>query len=131
MLKFLIRGLQAGLVVKLLADYRRATTDLLRIEATACYVRGVQLARLSALGLLQIVLMVGLLGLGVLMFHIGLFILLPWSMAAKALLGMILGGGYIAAGWVALRAAFQEQAWMDKSGVTELLRKASRRLPPS
>src|ERR1039457_3824580 len=89
MFKHLFKGLLASIVVKLLESYRRLSVQLLKIEAAKAYLHGVQMARLSALGLMGLGLVIGLICIGVVLIHVGLFILLPWSVAAKAVLGMI------------------------------------------
>ena len=104
-----------------LDNYRHLSLQLLKIEAAKCYLHGVRRARLSVIGLMWLGLMIGLIGVGVLLFHAGLFILLPWSVQTKAILGMILGSAYVAVGGVALHAAMDEKMWMEKSGVAEML----------
>ena len=124
MFKNLVKGILSALAIKLLDNYRRLSLQLLKIEAAKCYLRGVQMARLSAMGLMCMGLMIGLVCLGALLFHVGLFIVLPWCVEAKAVLGMVLGLVYIGIGGVALRAALDEKTWMDKSGATEMLKDA-------
>ena len=126
MFKDLIKGLLAGVAIKLLDNYRQLSLGLLKIEAAKGCLHGVQLARLSALGLLRAGLLIGLICLGVLLCHAGLFILLPWSAAAKAVFGMVLGLAYVAIGGVTLYRAMDEKTWMDKTGATELLAEALR-----
>jgi len=121
MFKDLIKGLLAGMAVKLLDNYRQLSLGLLKIEAAKGYLHGVQLARLSALGLLRAGLLIGLICLGVLLGHVSLFILLPWSVATKAVLGMVLGLAYVVIGGGALYRAMDEKTWMVKSGAAELL----------
>lgn len=121
MIGFLIKGLLAGFAVRLLNQYRQLTLDLLRIETAKCYLRGVQMARLSAMGLLGMGLMVGLVCVGAALFHAGLFILLPWSLKTKAAIGLLLGLFYVLAGALALRAALSERTWMKKSGAGRML----------
>jgi len=124
MFKPLIKGLLVGIAIKLLDNCRNLSLQLLKIEAAKAYLRGVQMARLSALGLLLMGLMIGLICLGVLLCHVGLFILLPWSLAAKAVLGMALGLVYVVIGAVALHAALDEKTWLEKSGANEMLEEA-------
>ena len=126
MFKYLIKGLLAGIAVKLLDNYRRLSVQLLRIEAAKCYLRGVQLARLSALGLMRMGLALGLICVGLLLVHAGLFILLPWTVEAKAILGVCLGLAYVVIGGVTLHAAMDEKTWMKKSGVVAMLERATR-----
>ena len=127
MLKNLINGFLASVAIKLLDNYRQLSLRLLKIEATKSYVHGVRLARLSALGLLGMGLLIGLICLGVLLFHVGLFLLLPWSLAAKAVLGMVLGLTYAGIGGGALYAALDEKVWMKKSGAAGMLAEATGR----
>ena len=61
---------------------------------------------------------------GVLLLHAGLFILLPWTVEAKAVLGMFLGLAYVVIGGVALHVAMDEKTWMEKSGAAEMLEEA-------
>jgi len=86
----------------------------------------VQLARLSAIGLMRMGLVIGLICVGVFLFHAGLFILLPWTVETKAVISIFLGLAYVAIGYVALRAAMDEKTWMEKSGVAEMLEEATR-----
>ena len=124
MFKNLAKGLLAGVALKLLDMSRRLSINLIKIEATKCYVHGVQAARTGVLGLLLMGLVIGLISIGVLLFHAGLFVLLPWSIEAKAILGMLLGLAYVAIGYFVLRAALDEGTWMEKSGAAKLLEKA-------
>jgi hypothetical protein len=126
MFKYLIKGLLAGTAIKLLNNWRRLSIHLLEIEAAKGYLHGVRMARLSAIGLMRMGLVISLVGIGVLLFHAGLFILLPWTVETKAVLGMFLGLAYAVIGYVALRAAMDEKMWMEKSGVAEMLEEATR-----
>jgi hypothetical protein len=128
MFKHLIKGFLAGIATTLLENYRQLTIQLLKIEAAKAYLHGVQVARWSALGLIGMGLVIGLICCGVLLFHVGLFMLLPWSIEAKAVLAMVLGLAYIAIGWFALHAAMNEKTWMEKSGAAGMLEEAIR--PP-
>jgi hypothetical protein len=125
MFKYLIKGLLAGIVVRLLEHYRRLSVELLKIEAAKCYLHGVQMARRSAIGLVWVGLLTGLICVGGLLLHAGLFILLPWPLETKAVVALCLGVGYMATGGVALHAAMDEEMWMKKSGAVELLKEAT------
>ena len=124
MFKYLTRGLLAGIAVRLLDNCRHLSIQVLKIEAAQCYLHGIQMARLSAIGLMQMGLVVVLIGVGVLLFHAGLFILLPWTAETKAVLSVFLGLAYMAIGCVALHVAMDEKTWMEKSGATEMLEEA-------
>ena len=124
MFNYLLKGVLAASAVTLLENYRQLSVHMLKIEAAKSYLHGVQMARQSALGLLEMGLLIGLVSLGALLFHVGLFMLLPWSVKAKALLVMFLGLAYVAAGVVAMRKAMSERVWMEKSGAAKLVRTA-------
>jgi hypothetical protein len=125
MFKYLIKGILSAIAIKLLDNYRRLSIRLLKIVAAKAYLHCVQMARLSAMGLMWMGLKIGLICVGVLLFHAGLFILLPWTMEAKALLGMFLGLAYVVIGGVALCASMDEKKWMEKSGAAEMLKEAT------
>jgi hypothetical protein len=121
MFKYLTKGLLAGIAIHLLDNCRHLSVQVLKVEVAKCYLHGVQMARLSAIGLMRMGLVIVLSGVGVLLFHAGLFILLPWTVETKAVLSMFLGLAYVAVGCVALHAAMDEETWMEKSGVAEML----------
>lgn len=125
MFDYLLKGVLSAMALKLLDNYRCLSMRLLKIEAAKSYLHGVRMARTSTIGLMLMGLMVGLICLGVLLFHVGLFILLPWTLTTKAVVGMFLGVAYAVAGGVALRAAMNEKTWMEKSGAAEMLRDAT------
>ena len=124
MLKHLFKGVLAGMAIKLLDNYRCLSLQLLKIESATCYLRGVAMARRSAIGLIRMGLLTVLIGLGLLLLHAGLFILLPWSVQAKAILGICLGIGYVLLGGWGLWRAMDAKAWMIKSGAIELMEDA-------
>ena len=131
MFMHLLKGLLAGFAVKLLENYRQLSVQLLKIETAKACVQGVQLARRSTLALLQLAALLGLIALGVVLCHVGLFILLPWSLTTKAVLALILGALYALAGGLLLRAAMTEQAWLEKSGAAKMTREALRPTDPT
>jgi hypothetical protein len=124
MFQYLTKGLLAGIAIKLLDNCRHLSIQMLKIEAAQCYLHGVQMARLSAIGLMRIGLVIAFIGVGLLLFHAGLFLLLPWTVEVKAVLGMSLGFAYVAIGCVVLHAVMNEKTWMEKSGATEMLEEA-------
>lgn len=129
MFKYLIKGVLAGITIKLLDNFRRLSTKVLRIEATKFYLYGVQMARLSAIGLMRMGLLIALIGIGALLFHGGLLILLPWSVESKAVFALFLGLTYAAIGYFSLHAVMNEKTWMKESGVTAMLKEATEHPP--
>ena len=118
----LFKGILSAIALKLLDNYRALSMQLLKIEAAKAYLHGVKAARLSALGLMWMGLVIGLICIGLVLLHIGLFILLPWTIETKAILGMVLGAVYVVGGGLLLREAMDEKRWMEKSGATKMLR---------
>lgn len=125
MFKYVIKGLLAGITIKLMDNWRRLSLQLLKIEAAKLYLHGVRMARWSAISLLRIGLAIGLIGVGALLFHAGLFILLPWTVASKAILGLLLGLAYVGIGYAVLHAAINEKTWLEKSHVAEMIKEAT------
>ena len=117
----LLKGLLAGFAVKVLENYRQLSVQLLKIETAKACVQGVQLARLSTLALLRLSALLGLIALGVVLCHVGVFLLLPWSLTAKAVLALILGVLYALAGGLLLRISMTEKTWLERSGANGLL----------
>jgi ABC-type proline/glycine betaine transport system permease subunit len=127
MFKDLTKGFLVGIAIHMLDKSRYLSVQLLKIEAAKFCLHGLRIARSSALGLMRLGLLIGLIGLGMVLFHAGLFILLPWTLAVRAALAMLLGLVYVAIGSIMLHLAMAEKTWMDNSGVTELLEKATGR----
>jgi hypothetical protein len=125
MFKYMIKGILAGITVKLLDNWRRLSVQLLKIEAAKFYLHCVQMARWSAISLMRMGLAIGLIGVGTLLFHAGLFILLPWTVESKAVLGLFLGMAYVAIGYGALHASINEKTWIEKSRVAEMLKEST------
>lgn len=121
MIKSLFKGILSSIAVKILTDYRQLSIQLLRAEAAKSYLHGVRAARLLTICRIRAALLISLVLLGALLFHAGLFVLLPWSLKAKAFLGMCLGLGYVIGGGFLLRAITDETVWMEQSGAAQML----------
>lgn len=117
----LFKGVVSAVALRILVNYQHLSIRMLKIEAAKSYLHGVRLARLSALGLIRVVFVIGLIGGGVLLLHAGVFILLPWTVKAKAILGLVLGTAYVVTGVLLLRAAMDEKTWLQKSGSVKML----------
>ncbi len=112
-----------------LKSYRRASLDLLRIEAAVWYVRGVGAARQLFIGVLALAFLVALAVVGFVLLHVGLYALLPAP--ANALVLLVLGAVYLAGALLALRWACAEKTWMKYSKADHYVRQATGKLPPS
>lgn len=124
MFKDLFKGILSSIAVTLLTQYRHLSIRLLKIEAVKSYLHGIQMVRLTVIGLVRMGLFIGLICIGMLLFHASLFILLPWTMKAKAVLGLFLGAFYMITGGVALALSMDEKTWMVKSGASKMLEEA-------
>jgi len=117
----LFKGVVSAVALRILVNYQHLSIRMLKIEAAKSYLHGVRLVRLSAIGLMQVVFVVGLIGGGVLLLHAGVFILLPWTVKAKAILGLVMGTAYVVTGVLLLRVAMDEKTWLQKSGSVKML----------
>lgn len=129
MINLLLKGYLATMAVKLLNNYRHLSAQFFHIEATKTYLQGVRMARLLTMRLIWMGLLTGLICVGVLLIHVGLFILLPCSLEMKALLGLFLGFSYTFAGIIAFILCMDEKRWMRQSGATEMLQEATAQNP--
>lgn len=109
------------MAIKFLGAYRCLSLQLLRIDFTKAYLHGVRLVRLSAIGLMSLGLIIAMMCVGALLVHVGLFILLRWTLGAKAILAAVLGLAYMGISGAVLRAAVNERTWMEKSGASRML----------
>jgi cytochrome b subunit of formate dehydrogenase len=88
------------------------------------YVRGVQTARSVLLFYLGLLALIGLIMAGIVIFHVGLFYCLPWSLKARAVLLMILGGIYFVVPLLVLFFWSRDQFWMKATGADEIVENA-------
>lgn len=125
MLKFMLRGILSALALQMLNNSRRLSVQLLKIGVAKSYLRGVRTAKSATCILMRIGLLIGLIFVGALLFHAGLFILLPWTTQMKALFGVLLGLGYMSIGGVVLHRYMGERWWIEASGAAELIASAT------
>jgi len=128
MLNILFKGYLASMAVKVLNNYRHLSIQFLKIETAKSYLQGVRMARRSALALMKMGFLIGLIFTGVLLFHGALFLMLPWSLHVKAVLGMLLGCVYVMTGFIALYLAFDEKTWITQSGAEALLKEVTKQV---
>jgi hypothetical protein len=113
MMKGLLSLLLRNAAVLLLKNYRRLSLDLLRIRAAVWYVQGVRSARKAFIAVVALALCLIVGGGGFMLFHVGLFLLLPspWN----AVLLMSLGALYVVVTLLILRWLCSERTWMKFS----------------
>jgi hypothetical protein len=114
----------AHLLGVLLLGKTGSVTRTMRIRATFAYVKTLQVARQGIMGLLGLSFLLLLVNCGLLVFHIGLFFYLPWSLQDKGLLLMILGGSYVLLTLLGCAFALSQRRWMRKTGADKAVRNA-------
>ncbi len=102
----------------------RTTVQLARIRAARAAVKGVQALRLSVGLAFVMLLLAGLAVAGFLLFHAGLFVLLPGSIELRAWLMLGLGAVYLLAVGIAAVRLLRDRFWMRASGADRLVEHA-------
>lgn len=113
-MKHLLAALLTRLLKGMLAPYVRLVLHLLRIEAAARMVRVVRMARLLFLGWLALCLLAVLVVAGLVLAHVGLYLLLPFP--ANAITLLALGVFYLLLAGLVLAWAMSERTWLRVSG---------------
>jgi uncharacterized integral membrane protein len=93
----------------------------LEMEAAALYVAGVRKARGAFIALLLAILFLLLVMIGFLLMHVALFLWLPWSLSARALVLFLLGAVYFGGGLAVVFYITSDRAWMKFTKVDQLL----------
>ncbi|MGI6495382.1 MAG: hypothetical protein ACOX5G_04720 [Kiritimatiellia bacterium] len=101
---------------------RKAGRDWFQLRAASCYLKTVRNVRLAFLGLLALAMMLMLLGGGLVLLHVGLYLLLPAP--ANVIVLLVFGALYVLVALVALAVACSEKTWMRASGAETFSRKA-------
>jgi len=105
-------GFLRGLFSAFLGRWIDRLLGTLEIEAAILYVGGVRKAREAFIALLLAVLFLLLMTTGFLLIHVGLFLWLPWSLPARALVLLVLGAAYFGSGLAVVITITSERAWM-------------------
>lgn len=127
----IIAGLVGAIVTALLQEYRRVSVQWMKIQVAIWYVKGVAHARRIAVRVVAVVAALLLATAGFILFHVGLFLWLPVSLAAKGLVVAALGLIYLVVAWLVIRALLSEGSWLRGSGASDLIAHATRREPDS
>jgi hypothetical protein len=91
------------------------------MEAAALYVAGVRKARQGFIALLLAILFLLLMMIGFLLIHVALFMGLPWSLKARAILLFVLGVVYFCGALAVVITLTSERTWMKFAKVDHLL----------
>lgn len=98
----------------------------LEAKAAVLYVGGVQKAREAFIALLLAVLFLLLLMTGFLLMHVAIFLWLPWSIPARAIVLLVLGAVYFGCGLAVVLMITSERTWMKFTGVNRLVARLQR-----
>ncbi len=115
MLNRFVRGLATAAAFWFMNRYRRASVDLVKLEAAAYYLKAIQSGRQGFLSALLVWLGVFFFALGVVLLHAALFVgLYLWfkTLAAVAIGLLVLGGVYVIVLLLVARCVLSEKAWM-------------------
>jgi hypothetical protein len=112
------------LLYRLLKSRRQGLSRPLRIKATFLYVKAVQAARNTAIGLLGFGILCLFLLTGFLSFHAGLFLYLPGTLAERGRIFMWLGGGYVLVMLLICAFALSQKRWMKMTGADKAVLRA-------
>lgn len=125
LLACLLGGLKTGRVLLRLEDIRASSVQLFKIEKAKAWLRAVLLARTAVTGAVGLGVLLGVMLLGLLLMHLGFFILVPCSLRTKALLALGLGSAYLLLGLTGILLSLRARLWVRKSGAEGLLRDAA------
>ncbi len=106
----LLKALLTSAGLWLVARWRHFSLDLIKIKAAMFYLRGVRVARNAFLAFVGLIALMMLAGAGFMLFHVGLFVLLPWPVNAVVL--MVLGAVYMLVSVCVIRSFSTEERWM-------------------
>ncbi len=98
-----LKGLQA---------YNGGHMELTRLKIALMYVRSVKTFRLLFMSLLSIGVCLVFLLVGLVLFHVSLFLYAPWSMATKMLVGLFFSLAYLMATFVIFTQIFSSDKWL-------------------
>jgi hypothetical protein len=110
-----------GIISALFGRWLGRVQDILQIEAAAVYVAGVRKARQAFIALLGLALVLLLALSGFVLIHVALFVWLPWSLPAKALVLLVLGVVYLGGGLAVVLGLSSDRTWMRFTKVDRIL----------
>lgn len=110
-----------GLLSKLFGSWLYCLLGSVEMEAAALYVAGIRKAREAFIALLLAILFLLLMIIGFLLIHVALFLWLPWSLTARAIVLFILGVVYFGGGLVVVFCITSDRAWMKFTKVDCIL----------
>lgn len=95
-----------------LRRYLEASSRLFRVQAATFYVKFASDLRAFLIGVCLSVVCLMVFASGFFLVHLGLFLWLPWSLKAKAILIFCLGAFYVTVSGLAIASVLSEGRWM-------------------
>lgn len=123
-MKEFFQSLFGGVNAWLIKGFRVFALDLIKIHAVMWYLRAIRTAHKMYLLCLATTLSMTLVGSGFVLFHIGLYALIPAPANAIAL--TVLGLTYVITGLCIMSALSSEKRWMKASGADEYVSQVER-----
>jgi hypothetical protein len=87
--------------------------ELTRLKMSLMYVRSIKTFRLLFISLLGIGVCLVFLFVGLILFHVSLFLYAPWSMETKMLLGLFCSVVYLMATFIMFSRIFASDKWLN------------------
>ena len=109
------KGLLLDATVGLVKQYQSKSIDLVKLEAAACYVRGIQLLRQQVLILAAVLFLVATAAVSVIVVPLVWLALAPWPIGMKLWLALLLGVLDIGLPLGILAYLLSEKKWMELS----------------
>ncbi len=107
--------------LSVVGDYQRKAMDLAKIEAAACYVKGVQVVRRQCLTLLLIVFSLILLAVAIVVIPLTLIFMVPLSLELKIAAVCLMGVLTLGIAFAVLSHFLSSEKWMEFSKSNELV----------
>jgi hypothetical protein len=122
-----IKALFGGLVAALAHRCRNTVADWVKIQVTILYLKGVQIARDICRSLVAVVLCLLLALTGVVLLHVGIFILLPPPLNGIVL--VVLGFAYIGGGLYGVHRFTSDARWLKIAQADRCVKAATQTRP--
>lgn len=107
--------------VGLVKQYQQKTMDLVKLEATAFYIRLLQILRRQALVIMLGLFLVVMVAAGIVIVPLALIALAPWSRETKLVLALLIGIADLGVPLFLLGYFLSEKKWMELTKSDELL----------
>lgn len=112
------------MLYRLLKSQQQGLVRPLRIKAAYLMVKTVQAARGGVMAFLGICMLYLFLFTGFLLFHVGLFLNLPGTLAERGCVFMWLGGGYVLTMLLLCAVGLSQKRWMKMTGADKAVLRA-------